>query len=183
MMPIITKTSLIALALTTFMGGCATSPERPASLASNAVIEKTAVNESEKANAIFEAMFMENVMASPIYQTILSIKTDYDKWDEQGEDADAQDLARTKRHLKQLTQIDASKLDNQASLSYRLLKQGLENDISDDKWRYHNYPVNQMYGGHSMLASFLINQHQVGSIKDANAYISRIKNSAASDRV
>ena len=173
-MPIITKTSLIALALTTFMGGCATSPERPASLASNAVIEKTAVNESEKANAIFEAMFMENVMASPIYQTILSIKTDYDKWDEQGEDADAQDLARTKRHLKQLTQIDASKLDNQASLSYRLLKQGLENDISDDKWRYHNYPVNQMYGGHSMLASFLINQHQVGSIKDANAYISRL---------
>ncbi|MGL5666385.1 MAG: DUF885 domain-containing protein, partial [Shewanella sp.] len=52
--------------------------------------------------------------------------------------------------------------------------QNLNNDIKDYQWRYHNYPVNQMHGGHSMIASFLINQHQITDVSDAKAYISRL---------
>ncbi|GIU09080.1 hypothetical protein TUM4445_10630 [Shewanella sp. MBTL60-112-B2] len=118
---------------------------------------------------------MENVMASPISQTHLGIKTDYDKWDEMGDDADDAALARDKKHLAQLQTINSSKLDRQTLLSYQLLTQKLEQAIKDDKWRYHSYPVNQMYGGHSQIASFLINQHQIGSVEDAKAYISRLQ--------
>lgn len=172
-MPIKTKISLVALTLTTLIGGCGVSstPQSEPQLAENVQV---AISESEKANALFETIFMDNVMASPISQTQLGIKKDYGKWDERGEVADAKELALTQAHLKQLKQIDVSKLDAQTSLSYGLLKQRLENEIADNKWRYYSYPVNQMYGGHSMLPSFLINQHQVSSVEDANAYISRL---------
>ena len=173
-MPIKTKTSLIALALTTLIGGCGASSTSSPSVNETPATVQAAISESERANAIFESMFMENVMASPTSQTELGIKKDYGKWDERGEAADAEDLARTQRHLEQLMLIDESKLDSQTRLSYSLLKQKLENNIKDNQWRYYTYPVNQMYGGHSMLASFLINQHQVGSVEDANAYISRL---------
>ena len=133
-----------------------------------------AQSESEKANALFETIFMENIMASPIAQTYMGIKQDYDKWDDIGDEADARELARTKKQLAEVNQLDASKLAPQTRLSLTLLTQNLNNDIKDYQWRYHNYPVNQMHGGHSMIASFLINQHQITDVSDAKAYISRL---------
>jgi len=133
-----------------------------------------AQSESEKANALFETIFMENIMASPIAQTYMGIKQDYDKWDNIGDEADARELGRTKKQLAEVNQLDASKLDPQTRLSLTLLTQNLNNDIKDYQWRYHNYPVNQMHGGHSMIASFLINQHQITDVSDAKAYISRL---------
>ncbi|QFU21810.1 DUF885 domain-containing protein [Shewanella eurypsychrophilus] len=174
-MPIKTKTSVLALTLASLIGSSAfaTPVHLPLHSPSEPTVYK-AESVSEKANALFETIFMENVMASPISQTHLGIKTDYGQWDERGEEADAQDLARTKKHLKQLAQINPSQLDVQTRLSYDLLKQKLEQGIEDHQWRYHSYPVNQMYGGHSMVASFLINQHQITDISDAKAYISRL---------
>ena len=174
-MPIKTKTSLLALTLASLIGSSAiAAPTQVPLLSPSEPVAYKAESESEKANALFEAIFMENVMASPISQTHLGIKTDYGKWDERGEEADAQDLARSQKHLKQLNEIDQSKLDSQTNLSYTLLKQKLEQEVNDYQWRYHSYPVNQMYGGHSMVASFLINQHQITDISDAKAYISRL---------
>ncbi|MBE7215599.1 DUF885 domain-containing protein [Shewanella benthica] len=174
-MPIKTKTSLLALTLASLIGSSAiAAPTQVLLLSPSEPVAYKAESESEKANALFEAIFMENVMASPISQTHLGIKTDYGKWDERGEEADAQDLARSQKHLKQVNEIDQSKLDSQTNLSYTLLKQKLEQEVNDYQWRYHSYPVNQMYGGHSMVASFLINQHQITDISDAKAYISRL---------
>ncbi|ABZ75734.1 protein of unknown function DUF885 [Shewanella halifaxensis HAW-EB4] len=176
-MPIKTKISLIALSLSIGLSANPTiaAPTSASFLSPSEPVAHKAESESEKANALFESIFMENVMASPISQTHLGIKTDYDKWDEMGDTADDAALARTKKHLAQLKQIDVSKLTGQTLLSYQLLTQKLEQVIIDDKWRYHSYPVNQMYGGHSQIASFLINQHQIGNIEDAKAYISRLQ--------
>ncbi|WP_144213586.1 DUF885 domain-containing protein [Shewanella donghaensis] len=170
-----TKTTLIAVALTSLLSTSAIAhgtDHQP--LNSAAETTKKATTESEKANELFEAMFMENVLASPISQTYLRIKTDYDKWGDFSDKADDEDLARAKKHLKQLEGLNVANLDKQTALSYKLMKQGLEQDIADDKWRYHTYPVNQMYGSHSFIATFLINQHQVESVSDAQAYISRL---------
>ncbi|WP_417763733.1 DUF885 domain-containing protein [Shewanella sp.] len=173
-MPITTNISIIALALSTL----ATLPvyAAPSALVANSSAPMAAEMQSEsaKANALFDTIFMENVMASPVSQTYMGIKQDYGKWDDIGDSADAEKLARDKKHLAQVNQLDASKLDKQTQLSLRLIKQSLNDGISDYKWRYHNYPVNQMFGGHSMIASFLINQHQITNISDAEAYISRL---------
>ncbi len=50
-----------------------------------------------------------------------------------------------------------------------------ENQIADYQWRFHNYPVNQMYGTHSQIPAFLINQHSISTIKEAQDYISRVQ--------
>ncbi|MDI5836161.1 DUF885 domain-containing protein [Shewanella xiamenensis] len=173
-MPIKTNISLVAFTLSALL--VLPSYAVPSLNDSHNVTSKSiaAQSESEKANALFETIFMENIMASPIAQTYMGIKQDYDKWDDIGDEADARELARTKKQLAELNQLDASKLDPQTRLSLTLLTQNLNNDIKDYQWRYHNYPVNQMHGGHSMIASFLINQHQISDVSDAKAYISRL---------
>ncbi|WP_133406195.1 DUF885 domain-containing protein [Parashewanella tropica] len=168
-MSIKTSLSAVAVSLSLLLTGCNTTPA-PESAAS--VVTKQ--SESEKANKLFDDMFMESVMASPVGQTYLGIKKDYDKWDDLSDKSYAEDLARTKRNLKKLDNIDYAKLDTQTKLSYDLLKQSLEQDIADYQWRYHTYPVNQMYGVHSTTPSFLINQHRIDNVDDANAYISRL---------
>lgn len=173
-MPIKTNISLVAFTLSVLL---ALPSYAVPSLNDSHNVTSTSVaaqSESEKANALFETIFMENIMASPIAQTYMGIKQDYDKWDDIGDEADARELARTKKQLAEVNQLDASKLDPQTRLSLTLLTQNLNNDIKDYQWRYHNYPVNQMHGGHSMIASFLINQHQITDVSDAKAYISRL---------
>ncbi|MFB2651717.1 DUF885 domain-containing protein [Shewanella seohaensis] len=173
-MPIKTNISLVAFTLSALL---ALPSHAVPTLSDSHNVASTSVaaqSESEKANALFETIFMENIMASPIAQTYMGIKQDYDKWDDIGDEADARELARTKKQLAEVNQLDASKLDPQTRLSLTLLTQNLNNDIKDYQWRYHNYPVNQMHGGHSMIASFLINQHQITDVSDAKAYISRL---------
>lgn len=130
--------------------------------------------EAEKANKLFEDIFMETVMRSPMYQTYLGIKDDQDKWDDISEEQSKEDLEFQKEQLARVEAIDESKLEGQTLLSWQMMKQQLENDIADFKWRHHNYPVNQMFGMHSSVASLLINQHGISEVADAEAYISRL---------
>ncbi|WP_028762817.1 DUF885 domain-containing protein [Shewanella colwelliana] len=174
-MPIKTKTTILALTFSTLISSSIfATPLSTSVMSPTEPTMQVSAKESEKANQLFEAIFMENVMASPIRQTHLGIKTDYGKWDERGAAADKASQQREQKHLQLLAEINRDKLDVQTKLSYDLLTQKIEQSLEDFKWRLYNYPVNQMYGGHSMVASFLINQHQIGSIDDAIAYISRL---------
>ncbi|WP_050731334.1 DUF885 domain-containing protein [Idiomarina loihiensis] len=130
--------------------------------------------ESEKANKLFEDIFMENVMRSPMYQSYLGIKDDQDKWDDISEERAKEDLEFQKAQLERVMAIDESKLNEQTKISWTLMKQKLENDIADFKWRHYNYPVNQMFGMHSSVASLLINQHGISEVDDAEDYIARL---------
>jgi len=167
------KYSVLAVALSVGLAACSGT-------GTSTVTEKPVVSaevmqaESEKANKLFDDIFMEGVMRSPIYQTYMAIKKDYGKWDDISEAREAEDLQITKNNLVKVKAIDVSKLDPQTALSHQLMVQQLEDEIADYKWRYHNYPVNQMFGLHSMVPSLLINQHQIGSVSDAEAYISRL---------
>ena len=163
---------IVALALGISACGQAPSNNDQASVVSASA--EQIKSESEKANQLFEEIFMEGVMRSPIYQTYMAIKKDYDKWDDISDARAEEDLAIAKQNLEKLKTIDINKLDTQTTLSYQLMQQQLEDQISDYKWRYHNYPVNQMFGLHSMVPSLLINQHSVKSVSDAEAYISRL---------
>jgi uncharacterized protein (DUF885 family) len=133
------------------------------------------LSESEEANQIFDAIFDEGVARSPMMQTYLGIKTDYDKWDDISEENTLKELAITHENLQRVKAIDSRKLDEQTMISYHLLIQKLENKIADHKWRFHNYPVNQMRGLHSSLPAFLINQHSISNVKEAQDYIARVQ--------
>ncbi|MGI2259778.1 DUF885 domain-containing protein [Shewanella sp. GXUN23E] len=173
-----TKTLVAAALSAVLLSACATAPNPDSTVSGHASTNVSADSihaESERANAMFEAMFMENVMASPITQTYLGIKQDYGKWDEISESARQRDLQRAKQQLIQLGSLNPALLDSQTRISYNLAKQGLEQQIANFRWRHHNYPVNQMYGVHSTTPALLINQHAIDSLEDAEAYISRLQ--------
>lgn len=167
------KLTLIAATISVaLMAGCqqATQQSTPAP----AVQAQPVQSEIDKANAFFEDTFNRDVMSSPVYQTYMGIKKDYDKWDDNSEEKALKDLAQAKADLVTLNSINRAQLDTATQVSYDLKKQDLEASIADFKWRYHNYPVNQMFGTHSMVPAFLINQHQISNVKEANDYIARL---------
>jgi len=167
------KQTLIATAISTLLlTGCQQTQTNMSDSVNKVV--KTAQTESEKANAFFEDTFNRDVMRSPIYQTYMGIKKDYGKWDDGSEARALEDLALTKKDLLTLKAMNYAALDASTQVSYNLMKQNLEDTIADFKWRHHNYPVNQMFGTHSMVPAFLINQHQIADVSEAKAYISRL---------
>lgn len=102
------KISLIAASLLLALGSASsfTAQAETQGTAQQGTAQQV-TSESAKANALFETQFMENVMASPISQTLMGIKgEDYGKWDEISEAADARELERAKRHLAELRAID-----------------------------------------------------------------------------
>ncbi|MGM1055834.1 MAG: DUF885 domain-containing protein [Bacteroidota bacterium] len=126
-------------------------------------------------NAYFDAEFEKEVAESPMMQTQLGRKTDYGKWDDFSNKKLVQDLEQAKERQKYLKDnVEEIVLNDETRLSYRLFKQEVENEIADYEFRFHNYPVNQMFGYHSQLPAFLINMHRIDSVGDAKAYISRL---------
>ncbi len=175
------KKSLLVVAVTTsLISACADQNLSTPNTKSQIASVKSNVNDqiidvnSEKANELFDTIFMENVERSPMYQTYLGIKTDYDKWDDISEENELKELAFAKANLLRVNAIDTSLLDAQTKISQRLYVQRLENQIADHKWRHHSYPVHQMRGLHSQVPAFLINQHSISSVKEAKDYISRV---------
>jgi len=130
---------------------------------------------SAKANAFFDKSFDEALDRSPMFQGYLGIKKDYDKWDNLSDSINEMELEISKNELRYLLDsIDPNGLDFQTRLSYELFKEDAENEITDHKWRHHNYPINQMFGTHTQIVSFLINIHQVVDSSDAAAYVARL---------
>ena len=134
----------------------------------------TTSNSSGRANVLFDEMFMESLRESPESMTYMGMRARYSEWDDYSQEAADESIARDKRQLAQLDAIDEASLDQRTSLSLRLYRQRLQDSIDDVRWRHHRYPINQMRGMHSGIPSFLINQHLIANLEEAQAYIVRI---------
>ncbi len=127
-----------------------------------------------KARALLELFFEESVSLSPMWQTELGRKTNYDKWDDISPEQSAIYHQLSKDQLARLQKLDKNTLSPDNRLSYELQRYELEQDIARYPWRDHNYPVNQMFGLHAGIPAFLINSHNITSVADADAYIARL---------
>ena len=132
-------------------------------------------DESQNINEILDDFFMELLKVSPESMTYLGIKDRYGEWDDISDDAKDRELEILKSQLKKALKIDLRTASDSEKLSVKMFIDQLERRIEADKWRYHNYPVNQMRGKHSQIPSFLINQHSIDNESDARAYIDRVK--------
>ncbi|MDC0000597.1 DUF885 family protein, partial [Porticoccaceae bacterium] len=159
------KTIILAVTAAFLLSGCNAKP------ADSALT-------SEQAISLLDQLFMEELNQSPEYLTYLGMRERYDEWNDISDAASERGLVMTQRHLAQVKAIDTSALNASAKLSVRMFIEQSEQSIAGHQWRHHNYPVNQMRGVHSMVPSFLINQHLIANYQEAEAYIGRIKNSA-----
>ena len=132
--------------------------------------------ETAKANAFFDRVFDEAVARSPQTMAQLGISKDTDKWDDISDARALEDLVLEVQNLAELKRtINFDALDDQARVSYRMFVNAAERSIEGWKWRYYNYPLNQMSGLHSEAPAFLINYHPVASVADARAYLARLR--------
>jgi len=84
-------------------------------------------------------------------------------------------IVKLKRIHAELRSYDAGGLDAQQRLS-REMADWLLTRISAaaDRWRFHDYPVNQLFGAQSEFPSFMDSTHQVHSVSDAEDYLTRL---------
>ena len=146
-----------------------------AALALLAFVAACTPNEPKPAGEIFDELFMESLRESPEYMAYLGMRERYDEWNDYSQASFDRSVAMSKDQLARLREIDAEGLDKSEALSLTLYSQRLENGLADTQWRYHGYPVNQMFGVHSSIPSFLINQHLIANKAEAEAYIARVR--------
>ncbi|MEM8772032.1 MAG: DUF885 domain-containing protein [Pseudomonadota bacterium] len=179
-MTVFRKTLPIAIVATAFfLIGCGQENGTPAlDKNASASAETTAETEDQTAaiNAWFEREFERQVARSPQYQTFLGRKTDYDKWDNVSDDfAQESHRLRMAALAEMRATFDIDALDRSAKISYRLME--YSGELAARRFPYRNnwYTFSQFRGPHSSLPSFLINQHRISSIEEAEAYISRLE--------
>lgn len=131
-------------------------------------------SETERFNTFLDERFDFWVGRSPTWQSYLGIKDDYGQWDDESAAADDEDQALYEEDLKLLREFDVSTLDAQAQISYRLYDIETERHLHDYRFRFHGYPVNQMFGWQADMPAFLINIHRIADVSDAESYISRL---------
>jgi uncharacterized protein (DUF885 family) len=82
--------------------------------------------------------------------------------------------AMVKADLDTLHRYDRSALDDEGKLSYDALEFFLADQVEGQKFRYNDFPVNQMFGVQSSLPNFMAQTHQVNNASDAENYIKRL---------
>jgi uncharacterized protein (DUF885 family) len=73
-----------------------------------------------------------------------------------------------------LLAYDDDDLDEDQQLSKEIALYLLDAGVASEPYRFHDYPVNQMFGLQSNYPSFMDGQHQVNQVEDADNYIARL---------
>lgn len=79
-----------------------------------------------------------------------------------------------KNDLKLLKMYNRDKMSEDGKLSYDIFDWYLQNEVDGDKFKYHNYPVNQYEGIQNELPELLISTHPIKDKKDAKNYVERL---------
>ena len=168
------KIFLAAVAMSALAAACGRS-DPPAAGSGGAAVE-AAEDKSAALNAWFEEQFEAGVARSPMAQTFLGRKTNYDQWDNASDEFERETHELEMAALAEMrANYSLDELDSAAQLSYRLFEYEGEQSKRNFPWRNHWYAFSQFRGPHSSIPAFLINQHRVDSVEDAEAYISRLE--------
>ena len=89
-----------------------------------------------------------------------------------GHEAEMADMVRA--DVETLHRYDRNALDREGRLSYDVLDYFLSMQVEGDRFRDHDFPVNQLFGVQSTLPNFMAQTHQVNNRHDAEAYIARL---------
>jgi uncharacterized protein (DUF885 family) len=166
--------SAAVLALTA--GASAAAAQDPhAGHAGHAAPAAATQSEDARLAAFFEQAFQERIALSPQQMTSLGLKTDYDKLDDNTDAAAARSLALAERQLLQLNdQFNPQTLSEDSRLSWRLFEYGVEQARLSNRWRGWGYQFAANGNPTTGLPVFMINNHRVTSVSDAEAYVARL---------
>ncbi len=135
-------------------------------------------------NWFYSRVFLQFALESPELLTQLrlleqvGIRDHNAKLSDRSQAHEDEQFAKLKANFETLSSYNAdgamTKAAGQDRISYEVLHHFLSNAVKGEPWRFHNHPVNQLFGVQSQLPNLLAQTQQVNDATDAGHYIARI---------
>ena len=165
----------VVLAALLALGACAPSADSPTPNIAD-ISTADASSENARLDAWFEDRFLESVRAYPQQLTSLGMDERQDEWNNPRRSYALEQLDKSRENLAAMRELfDIEKLDDIHKLSYRLFEKNVEDNIARRKYWDHRYTYTQMRGAHSSLPTFLMNNHKIKDLEDAENYLARLE--------
>lgn len=126
--------------------------------------------------SFLDQAFEEQLALSPQSQTYLGRTTNYGQLDDYTAEADARALALAEQQLAEMRErFDPESLSESDRISFELFEDDVRRQRVGQEWRDHGFIFRANGGPTGSLPVFMINAHRVGSVEDAEAYVSRLR--------
>lgn len=131
-------------------------------------------------NLFYEKIFIRFALENPELLSTIGIAEKFGYRAHNAHLADAsvektrRDFALARQNLADLRAYDWARQTPAQRLSTRVLDWYLANTVEGEKFAFHDYPVNQMFGIQSSLPDFMANIHRVSDAKGAEHYVARL---------
>lgn len=146
--------------------------------AAQAPAASTTAAEDARLVAFLDKAFDARVALSPEFQTSLGLKTNYDRLDDTTDAAALRERDLAERQLRAMkAEFSPERLGPGARLSYRLFEEQVVRARQSFRFRKWRYPVSTNGSPMGEVPVFLINEHRVDNVADADAYIARVRDS------
>ena len=128
----------------------------------------------------YERVFLEYGLQSPELLTQLRLLESFGlrshnaKLDDRSQQAGDLQQAKLNSDLATLRSYDRAAMSDADKLNYDMLEWFMAHSSEGERWRYHSYPVNQLFGIQSNLPKFMVSSHPLADLTDAEHYISRL---------
>src|SRR5437762_12467538 len=131
-------------------------------------------------NLFYDKVFAEVLFDHPELLSMLGLVEQFritshnGKLDDESPAHQQREFDRWKRDLTQLRQYPLYRQTRSQTLSTHVLDWFLQMQIEGEKWQWHNYPVNQLFGVQNQFPSFMANTHRLLNQKDCEYYLMRL---------
>src|SRR5204862_141048 len=131
-------------------------------------------------NLFYEKVFAEILFDHPEILTTLGLVEQFGitghngKLDDESPAHQQREFDRWKRDLAQLRQYPLDRQSSSQKLSTHVLDWFLQIQAEGEKWQWHDYPVNQLFGVQNQFPSFMANTHRLLARHDCDYYVQRL---------
>ncbi|MEM9056181.1 MAG: DUF885 domain-containing protein, partial [Pseudomonadota bacterium] len=131
-------------------------------------------------NNFFNRAFVQYMLDKPEMLTSMGILESIGihghnaEWNDDTMAAEDAEYAFLDEVMETLAEYDENSLTEDEQLSIAVLKELLGDPVQGKRFRFHDYPVNQLFGLQNAIPRFLDTFHRVNTVEDAEHYISRL---------
>jgi uncharacterized protein (DUF885 family) len=131
-------------------------------------------------NLFYEKIFVSFLLDNPELLTQIGIAEQFGyrqhnaRLNDESQAKADRDFALWRGYLADLKSYDPASQTPAQRLSTRILTWFIESQVEGERFKLHNYPVNQLFGVQSNTPDFLINQHQIKDKRGAEDFLSRL---------
>lgn len=134
-----------------------------------------------KIDWFYTRVFAQFALDNPEILTSLRILDQYglnftaDQLSDTSPEAADRAMARLKADYATFRSYPREDYSGQALLSYDIWDFFMKTQVDGERWRHHDFPVNQMFGIQSSLPNFMADSHLILNRRDAENYIARLR--------